>query len=233
MIPKVEKHKLSFPHPKEASEDGIVAYDGDLSPSRLLLAYRSGIFPWYSLGAPILWWSPDPRLILNLDDFKLRRSLQKRLNRFEFRFDTAFGEVMRQCSMVERPGQNGSWILDEIIEAYEVLHGMGHAHSVEAYQDGKLVGGLYGVAVGRIFCGESMFAKVNDASKAAFAVLVAHLKAWGFDFIDCQVPTEHLKSLGAVEISREEFLERLEQSRDGSVTASWRYDPELLKTTRK
>lgn len=233
MIPRIESYRLSFPNPEEASEEGIVAYGGDLSPSRLMLAYRSGIFPWYSAGDPILWWSPDPRLIMNLDDFKLRRSLQKKLKCFEFRFDTTFAEVMRQCSMIERPGQEGSWILDEMIEAYTVLHGMGYAHSVEAYQDGKLVGGLYGVVVGRIFCGESMFAKVSDASKAAFAVLVAHLKAWGFDFIDCQVPTEHLKSLGAVEVPRETFLECLARSRDGSVTASWDYNSELLKYIKK
>ena len=228
MIPKVESYRLAFPDPSTATREGLLAYGGDLNPSRLMLAYRSGIFPWYSKGDPILWWSPDPRLILNLDDFKLRRSLKKRLKLFEYRFDTAFTEVMRSCSMIDRPGQSGSWILDEVIEAYEVLFGMGYAHSVEAYRDGKLVGGLYGVAVGKVFCGESMFAKVNDASKAAFAVLIAHLKAWGFDFIDCQVPTEHLKSLGAVEVSREEFLTRLKEGRDETVTHRWLYNPELL-----
>ena len=233
MIPKIESYRLSFPDPSTATEEGILAYGGDLNPSRLMLAYRSGIFPWYSKGDPILWWSPDPRLILNLDDFKLRRSLKKRLKQFEYRFDTAFTEVMRSCSMIKRPGQEGSWILDEVIEAYEELYGMGYAHSVEAYQDGKLVGGLYGVAVGKVFCGESMFAKVNDASKAAFAVLIAHLKAWGFDFIDCQIPTEHLKSLGAVEVSRDEFLTRLKESRDETVTHRWLYNPELLEYTKK
>lgn len=210
IIPRIEKHLLAFPDPRDASPEGIVAYGGDLSPSRLMLAYRKGIFPWYSKGDPILWWSPDPRLIMNLDDFRLRRSLKKKLKAFEIRFDTAFEAVMRECATINRPGQKGSWILDEVVEAYSVLHAMGYAHSVEAYQGGKLVGGLYGIVVGGVFCGESMFARVSDASKAAFAALVEHLQARGFDFIDCQVPTEHLKSLGAVEVAREYFLMRLE-----------------------
>lgn len=223
------RYDLSFPHPSAATEEGILAFGGDLNPSRLLLAYRSGIFPWYSSGDPILWWSPDPRLILNLEDFKLRRSLRKRLKHFEYRFDSAFEEVMRHCAKTPRPGQNGSWILDEVIEAYTVLHGMGRAHSVEAYHKGELVGGLYGVAVGRVFCGESMFSHVSDASKAAFAVLVAHLKAWGFDFIDCQIPTEHLKSLGAIEVSRDYFLQRLDAAKDLSVSDdAWQFDPALV-----
>jgi len=217
MIPQI-RYELSFPHPSTATPDGILAYGGDLSPSRLLLAYRSGIFPWYSKGDPILWWSPSPRLILDLESFHLRRSLKKRLKHFDIKFDTAFEEVMRQCASTPRPGQKGSWILPEVIEAYEVLHGMGYAHSVEAYQDGKLVGGLYGVAIGGIFCGESMFAHVSDASKVAFAVLVEHLKGWGFNFIDAQVPTEHLKSLGAVEVSREDFLVRLDTVKERSVS---------------
>ncbi len=210
IIPRIEKHLLAFPDPRDASPEGIVAYGGDLSPSRLMLAYRKGIFPWYSKGDPILWWSPDPRLILNLDDFRLRRSLKKKLKQFEIRFDTAFESVMRECATINRPGQKGSWILDEVVEAYSVLHAMGYAHSVEAYQGGKLVGGLYGIVVGGVFCGESMFARVSDASKAAFTALVEHLRAGGFDFIDCQVPTEHLKSLGAIEVAREYFLLRLE-----------------------
>lgn len=208
MIPKLSYH-LSFPDPRDASEEGIVAYGGDLTPSRLMLAYRSGIFPWYSKGDPILWWSPDPRLILELDDFKLSRSLRKKLSRFDIRFNTAFSEVIRECSVIARRGQKGSWLVQEMIEAYEELHVLGYAHSIEAYQDGTLVGGVYGVCVGKVFCGESMFAKVSDASKVALAVWVDHLKQEGFDFIDCQVPTEHLKSLGAKEISRNEFLERL------------------------
>lgn len=208
MIPKLSYH-LSFPDPRDATEEGIVAYGGDLTPSRLMLAYRSGIFPWYSKGDPILWWSPDPRLILELDDFKLSRSLRKKLSRFDIRVNTAFSEVIRECSVIARRGQKGSWLVKEMIEAYEELHALGYAHSIEAYQDGVLVGGLYGVSVGKVFCGESMFAKVSDASKAALAVWVDRLKDEGFDFIDCQVPTAHLKSLGAKEIPRNEFLERL------------------------
>lgn len=227
-IPKI-RYELWFPDPSEATPEGILAYGGDLTPSRLMLAYRSGIFPWYSKHDPILWWSPDPRFILELDEFKLRRSLKKRLKQFEYRFDSAFEEVMRECAVIPRPGQQGSWILSEVIEAYTQLHHMGYAHSVEAYQEGKLVGGLYGVAVGGVFCGESMFAKVSDASKAAFAVLIEHLKAWGFDFVDAQVPTEHLKSLGAKEVARDYFLERLEQSRDAEHHLLWRYDKQLMK----
>ena len=217
MIPKLS-YQLSFPDPAKASEEGIVAFGGDLSPSRLMMAYRLGIFPWYSIGDPILWWSPDPRLILELDEFKLHRSLRKKLSHFEIRFDTAFSEVIKECSQAPRRGQKGSWIVPEMIEAYETLYGLGYAHSVEAYQNGKLVGGLYGVCVGGVFCGESMFAKVSDASKAAFAALVERLKMQGYDFIDCQVPTQHLKSLGAKEVPREYFLGRLRSSVDTAVT---------------
>jgi leucyl/phenylalanyl-tRNA--protein transferase len=218
MIPKLSYH-LSFPDPLlHASNEGIVAYGGDLSPSRLMLAYRSGIFPWYGINDPILWWSPNPRLILELDDFKLTRSLRKKIPQFEIRFDTAFSSVIRECSTAPRRGQNGSWIVPEMIEAYETLHALGYAHSVEAYQEGTLVGGLYGVSVGGVFCGESMFAKVSDASKVALAVLVEHLREWGYDFIDCQVPTPHLKSLGAKEVSRENFLFRLSQTYNSDTT---------------
>jgi len=212
-IPQLQKHTLSFPDPNDASEDGIVAWGGDLNPSRLIRAYQNGIFPWYSKNDPIIWWSPDPRLIMELDDFKLSRSLKKSMKKFEYKFDFNFKEVMHNCSTVQREGQDGSWILDDTIEAYCVLHGMGIAHSVESYLDGKLVGGLYGVVVGKVFCGESMFSLVSDASKSAYAVLVKHLKHWGYDFIDCQVPTNHLKSLGAKEVARQYFLDRLKKSK--------------------
>jgi leucyl/phenylalanyl-tRNA---protein transferase len=210
MIPRLTYH-LSFPDPRSATEEGIVAYGGDLTPSRLMLAYRSGIFPWYGKNDPILWWSPDPRLILELDEFKLSRSLRKKIPKFDVRFDTAFSTVIRECSSAPRPRQNGSWIVPEMIDAYEELHALGYAHSVEAYLEGALVGGVYGVCVGGVFCGESMFAKVSDASKVAFAVLIGRLRDMGFDFIDCQVPTPHLKSLGAKEVSRAVFLERLRE----------------------
>lgn len=208
MIPKLT-HTLDFPDPRLANPDGIVAYGGDLNLFRIMKAYQMGIFPWYSSGDPILWWSPDPRLILELDEFRLTRSLRKKIPQFEIRFDTAFSEVIQACGAIPRRGQRGSWILPEVAEAYEELHEVGHAHSVEAYQNGVLVGGLYGVVVGSVFCGESMFSRVSDASKVALATLIPKLKKWGFDFIDCQVPTDHLKSLGAKEISRDYFLERL------------------------
>ena len=208
MIPKLPHH-LAFPDPRSASEEGIVAFGGDLSPSRLMMAYRMGIFPWYSPGDPILWWSPDPRLILVPAEFKLHRSLRKKLHSFDVRFDTAFSEVIRECARIPRKKQKGSWIVPEMVDAYEELFALGYAHSVEAYRDGELVGGLYGVLVGKVFCGESMFAKVSDASKAALAALIAKTEEWEIDFIDCQVPTQHLKSLGAKEVSREEFLARL------------------------
>lgn len=223
MIPKLS-YNLSFPDPRSASIEGIVAFGGDLNASRIMMAYRMGIFPWYGINDPIIWWSPDPRLILDFDDFKLHKSLRKKIPHFEVRFDTAFGEVIRECGAMNRRGQNGSWIVPEMIEAYEVLHGMGMAHSVEAYQAGVLVGGLYGVSVGRVFCGESMFAKVSDASKVALAVLIEHLREWGYDFIDCQVPTDHLKSLGAKEVSRDYFLERLAMCQDQSLADSaWKF----------
>ena len=187
------------------------------------MAYREGIFPWYAKGDPILWWSPDPRLILHLDDFKLRKSLKKRMKHFEVRFDTAFEEVLNRCSAVHRPGQEGTWLQPDLIEAMTALHALGRAHSVEAYYEGELVGGLYGVTVGTVFCGESMFAAKNDASKVAFAVLVEKLKEWGYVFIDAQVPTDHLKSLGAIEVYRDYFLQLFYENRDKDVSDSaWR-----------
>ncbi|OHE15700.1 MAG: leucyl/phenylalanyl-tRNA--protein transferase, partial [Sulfurimonas sp. RIFOXYB2_FULL_37_5] len=164
---------------------------------------------WYAKNDPIIWWSTDPRLIMELGDFKLSRSLKKSMKKFHYKIDANFIEVMKQCSSVKRENQNGTWIQDEIIEAYSALHDMDMAHSIESYQNGKLVGGLYGVVVGKVFCGESMFSLVNDASKSAYAILIKHLKFWGYDFIDSQVPTEHLKSLGAKEVTREYFLSRL------------------------
>ena len=201
------RYELSFPPVESATEDGLLAYGGDLSPNRLLLAYRSGIFPWYNQNDPILWWSPNPRLVLYLDEFILRKSLKKRIKHFEVRYDTAFKEVMMACGTAPREGQDGSWIIPEVIEGYSVLFDMGYAHSIEAWQDGKLVGGLYGVCIGKMFYGESMFAKVSDASKVAFANLVERLKKEGFKVIDCQISSPHLESLGARTISRESFLQ--------------------------
>lgn len=208
-IPKLLQYDLTFPNPNDANEDGIVAWGGDLNPSRLIRAYQNGIFPWYGKGDPIIWWSTNPRLIMELKDFKLSRSLKKSMKKFEYKFDSNFKDVMHNCSTVTRNNQNDTWIQSDIIEAYSVLHDMGIAHSVETYLNDKLVGGLYGLAIGKVFCGESMFSLVNDASKSAYAILIKHLKFWGYDFIDCQIPTEHLKSLGAKEVTREYFLDRL------------------------
>jgi len=220
-IPQLNRHSLIFPPPQNANEDGIVAWGGDLTPSRLIKAYQNGIFPWYSHNDPIIWWSPDPRLIMELDDFKLSRSLKKSMKKFTYKFDTNFEAVMRGCKDIDRDDQLGTWISEDIIESYNVLYGMGYAHSVESYYDGELVGGAYGVVVGGVFCGESMFAKKSDASKAAYATLVQHLKIWGYDFIDCQVPTNHLKSLGAKEVSREYFLNRLKKSNIDTLQHLW------------
>lgn len=228
-IPELNKYNLNFPDPRDANEDGIVAWGGDLNPSRLIKAYHLGIFPWNSPQDPLLWWSPQPRLILELEDFKLRRSLKKRLKHFEYKFDTNFREVLEKCASTPRPGQEGTWLHNDLIESFEVLHGMGIAHTVEAYQNGVLVGGLYGLSIGKVFCGESMFAHVSDASKAAFSVLVAHLKEWGYEFIDAQVPTQHLQSLGAKEVAREYFLMRLEKVKMNKPDHLWRVEEEILK----
>ena len=221
MIPQLNKYTLAFPHANTANEDGIVAWGGDLNPTRVIRAYQSGIFPWYSKDDPILWWSPNPRLIMELDDFKLSKSLKKSMKKFTYKFDTNFTQVMRECQIIDRGDQLGTWINEDIIEAYSSLHHLGIAHSVESYFNDELVGGLYGVVVGGVFCGESMFAKKTDASKAAYATLVEHLKKWGYDFIDCQVPTEHLKSLGAIEISRDKYLQKLEKSLFKVMENSW------------
>jgi leucyl/phenylalanyl-tRNA--protein transferase len=200
-----------FPDPREARPDGLLAYGGDLHPARLLAAYAQGIFPWYD-ESPILWFSPDPRTALRLEDLRINRTLRKNLARrhYDVRMDTAFREVIETCATTPRAGQNGTWISDEMIEAYVALHALGFAHSIEAWQDGALVGGLYGLSLGRAFFGESMFARASDASKVAFAHLAHQLALWGFDFLDCQAPTPTTESLGATEWPRDEFLAALE-----------------------
>jgi len=228
-IPELNKYSLSFPDPRDANVDGIVAWGGDLNPSRLLRAYQSGIFPWNSPQDPLLWWSPNPRLIMELDNFKLRKSLKKSMKKFTYQFDTNFREVLDKCASTPRNDQDGTWLNEELKESFEVLHGMGIAHSVESYLDGELVGGLYGIVIGKIFCGESMFSHVNDASKSAYAVLVKHLKSWGYEFVDCQVPTDHLISLGAHEVHREYFLMRLESLKMESISHIWKIDKILLE----
>jgi len=208
--------ELVFPPPCLAISEGLLAVGGDLSPERLLLAYRSGIFPWYNEGEPILWWSPDPRLVLLPGEFRVSRRLARKLRQEPFRItmDTAFRAVIETCATVSRKGQAGTWILPEMVEAYIRLHEIGYAHSVECWQDGRLAGGMYGVSLGRCFFGESMFHVVTDASKAALAALVDRAKQWQFTMIDCQVPNLHLIRLGAREMPRAQFLELLERSLD-------------------
>ena len=198
-----------------------MARGGSLDPASLLAAYRAGIFPWYSAGQPVKWWCPDPRFVMRPADFRLTDSLRKTLRKkgWSVTFDRAFTTVMRRCSEVPRPGQGGTWITEEMITAYSELHRLGIAHSVEVYWEGQLVGGLYGVALGRLFHGESMFHLRADASKVGFATLVARLAAAGYLLIDCQVPTAHLASLGAFTVDRAEFLQAVHQLRDIPPTA--------------
>jgi leucyl/phenylalanyl-tRNA--protein transferase len=204
-----------LPNPEDADSRGLVAVGGDLRPSRLLDAYERGIFPWYGEGLPILWHSPDPRFVLEPSALVINRSLRKAIRREPYRlsFDTAFGQVIRHCAAIPRPDQDGTWITLDMIGAYEQLHAAGRAHSVEAWLGDQLVGGVYGVSVGAVFCGESMFAVAPDASKIAFTHLVTQLDRWGFELIDCQVHTEHLERFGAVEWPRARFLASLARLR--------------------
>jgi leucyl/phenylalanyl-tRNA--protein transferase len=208
-----------FPDPEEADPDGLLAIGGDLTPERLVSAYGCGIFPWYGEESPILWWSPDPRLVLTPARLHVPTSLRRVLNsgRFRFCLDTAFSRVIRACAKAPRPGQEGTWIVPEMVAAYERLHALGLAHSVEAWQDGELVGGVYGVALGSVFFGESMFYARPEASKAAFVRLVRWLGEAGFTLIDCQQTTAHLLRFGASEISRQEFLRRVIAGRDAGL----------------
>lgn len=205
--------------------NGLLAAGGGLAPARLLDAYRRGIFPWFDRGDPVLWWSPDPRMVLFLDELHVARSLARRIRKggFEVRADTAFSEVMRGCAE-PRPDQAGTWIVPEMLRAYRALHEMGFAHSVETWIDGRLAGGLYGVSIGRMFFGESMFTRVTDASKIALVALVRHLRRWGFELIDCQMKTAHLASFGAREIPRAEFMTYVERLVElpGPTREQWR-----------
>ena len=203
-----------FPNPNYANDKGLLAYGGDLNPNRIITAYTNGIFPWYNEDDPILWWSPNPRFVLELDEFKVSKSLRKTINKnlFEIKFDENFEQVMRDCKNINRVNQNGTWIQDDVIEAYVKIHEMGLAHSFEAYFDGELVGGGYGLNIGNIFCGESMFALKSDASKVALYYLVQRLKEKGFKLLDCQIPSPHLESLGGKIMPRPEFINMVKQS---------------------
>jgi leucyl/phenylalanyl-tRNA--protein transferase len=217
--------KNIFPPPHLAEETGLLAVGGDLSRDRLLAAYKGGIFPWYSDDEPILWWSPNPRLVLYPHELRVHKRLARtmRTGNFIITFDTAFHEVMLGCAGPRRSNNAGTWIVPAMIDAYDLLHEAGYAHSVEAWRAGELVGGLYGVSLGGCFFGESMFTRVPDASKVAFVTLVRYLSAHHFELIDCQVITSHLVSFGAREISRRQFLKQLQAAlKRPSLTGSWR-----------
>lgn len=217
----------AFPPPSHAEESGLLAVGGDLSPRRLLSAYSQGIFPWYSEGQPILWHSPDPRFVLLPEALHLSSSLKKTLKRapYEIRLDTAFAKVIDACSKTPRPGQDGTWITDEMRDAYVALHRLGLAHSAEAWREGELVGGLYGVSLGSAFFGESMFAHAPDASKVAFATLVGWLQGRGFTLVDCQVYTDHLARFGAEQWPRARFLRALREAlKKPTLRGKWKLE---------
>ncbi len=222
--------ELFFPPPEAAEPGGLLAVGGDLAPERLLLAYAQGIFPWYEEGLPILWHSPDPRMVLLPGDLRISRSLRKVVQHapFGLSLDRAFEAVIRACAERERPGQAGTWITADMVAAYVRLAELGYAHSVEAWEGGELAGGLYGVSLGRVFFGESMFALRSDASKVAFVHLVKQLLRWKFDLVDCQAHTEHLERFGAAEWPRARFLEALAGSLEGETRrGAWRFDADL------
>lgn len=221
----LDDQSLEFPAPELATPEGILAVGGDLSPARLLEAYAGGIFPWFNEGDPILWWSPDPRFVLFPDELVVSKSMRPYFNqkKFQVSFDQDFEGVMRGCQQSNRNGQSGdTWITEDMIQAYVQVHQLGYAHSVEVWQEGNLVGGLYGISLGKIFFGESMFARVSNASKFGFITLVQKLREKGFTLVDCQQQTQHLGSLGAKPISRKSFLNYLQENKKlKTLTGSW------------
>jgi leucyl/phenylalanyl-tRNA--protein transferase len=217
----------AFPDPRRSEPDGLLAVGGDLSPERLLRAYAAGIFPWYSAESPILWWSPDPRMVLLPEWLHVPRSLARTARRapYALRSDTAFGEVITRCGAKPRPGQDGTWLTAEMVDAYQALHALGFAHSFEAWDGDRLVGGLYGVSLGAAFFGESMFADAPDASKLAFVGAVEWLVTHGVELVDCQVKTDHLARFGAREMPRAEFLARLSRALERpTARGRWTYE---------
>ncbi len=225
MLTWLKRDDLSFPPLETALREpnGLLSAGGDLRPERLLAAYRHGCFPWYQEGQPLLWWSPDPRTVLFPDELHVSRSLRKRMRHGDYRvtFDKAFAEVIQGCAG-PRSYADGTWITTPMQDAYVRLHEMGVAHSVEVWQQGQLVGGLYGIAMGELFFGESMFSRATDASKVGFVTLVERLREWGFALIDCQMPTRHLESFGARSIPRAAFAEALAMHLDRPSAADWR-----------
>jgi len=214
IIPQLRGYSYRFPDPRTASDEGLLAYGGDLSVPRLLSAYRNGIFPWYNEGDPILWWSPNPRLLLYPEKFRVRKSFRRvlRSGKFSVTFDRHFKEVISHCANVPREGQHSSWIVPDMQRAYIHLHEESVAHSVEVHFEGRLVGGLYGLAIGKVFFGESMFSLVPDASKVAFKALSDVLGRRGYDFIDCQMETDHMIGLGAEIVERDRYLNALQEA---------------------
>lgn len=232
MIPWIN-NDAPFPPLESALREpnGLLAAGGDLSPQRLIEAYKHGIFPWFNPGEPILWWSPDPRMVMFPGELKVSRSLRKTLKKqtYEIRADTAFRQVMEACA-APRDGHSGTWITPAMISAYTELHRQGLAHSVETWMGSKLVGGLYGISLGRMFFGESMFSLATDASKIAFVHLARQLERWGFGMIDCQMKTAHLASLGAREIPRAEFSQKLSELVNfHGINGAWQFDHELAE----
>lgn len=218
-----------FP-PVHLAEDGLLALGGDLRPERLLLGYTQGIFPWYAENLPILWHSPDPRMVMTTRDLIVQRSLKKAIKKqpYALRIDTAFRDVLRGCAEVPRPGQNGTWLIPEMVAAYLRLHELGFAHSFEAWRGEELVGGLYGVSLGAAFFGESMFARAPDASKITFVASVRQLDEWRIGLIDCQVHTEHLERFGAYEVARLEYLQMLARALDEPTRrGAWKFELDL------
>ncbi len=221
--------------PADSDAPGLLAAGGELTPERLAEAYGKGVFPWYSDGQPVLWWSPDPRMVLMVDEFRLSRSLRKTIARFvrtpgcEIRIDAAFDRVITACAATPREGQSGTWIVAEMVDAYRQWHRLGAVHSVETWIGGELAGGLYGVSLGRMFFGESMFTHRTDASKIALAALVCFCREHGIAMVDCQQRTNHLASLGAREIARGEFEERLALSLGATPPRDWTYHPAMWR----
>ena len=218
--------KIAFPPPHVASKEGLLALGGDLSRERLLLAYRMGIFPWFSDGEPILWWSPDPRLVLYPREIRVSKTLKKIIRKgvFTVTMDSAFDRVINQCAQIRLENNQGTWIVEDMIDAYCRLHESGFAHSVEAWHEGTLAGGLYGVSLGKCFFGESMFTRISNASNVALVTLVEYLNKLSFDMIDCQQTTRHLLGFGAREIPRVRFLKQLEHSlKAPTKRGKWRY----------
>lgn len=221
----LDKNYLSFPPPHLAEQDGMLAIGGDLSPERLLLAYQMGIFPWFSKYEPIMWWSPDPRCVLFPEDLRISKSMKQIFKKgiFKVTADQSFRAVITACQNQPRKGQSGTWITEEMLEAYCELHKMGLAHSVEVWNSSQeLVGGLYGISMGNCYFGESMFARQSNASKAGFITLVHNLQKWGFELVDCQIHTNHLESLGAVNIPRKSYLMIIEKTlKHETIKGKW------------